>query len=124
MSSRNTSRVNAGRYCYPARLYLVPTGTDFGADNFNEWKLERDDLWVSVMPKAASEQNVGDQMAAIKRYELRTPWTPDEIHERHVIATSKSTFAVNGVINRDEADYEWQIMATKIGKGFKNAENV
>ena len=104
--------MNSGKYRYPAELWSDPQPGNLSRENTKPEKLC--DLWISITPKTGSETLNGDGMVSIQQFELRTPWQPIDIDpEVMKIRTEKYCFNLSSVVNTNEANQEFVMMATR-----------
>jgi len=111
--------INAGKYRWPSKLYTKRTGGDWSGEDLNPRLLR--ELWVEIVPRSSSESTPTQGVEAVDTVLIRTPWTPEPIDSTMMIENERGWFDIEGIINKDDADMEFEITATKRPNDGKNA---
>jgi len=102
--------MNSGRYKYPATVYQPAV---------EKVRTTRErkalfDVWVSMEPTSAGESTRGEGIETSNAFTLRCPWFPCDWNTAWYIELwDGRRLSIDGVINKDETNHEWQITATQ-----------
>jgi len=102
--------MNSGKFKYPAVVYKP-------AEERIRTTRERKALfsvWLSVEPGAAGEPTRADGKEPSANFTLHCPWFPcDWDTAWYIELWDGRRFSIEGVVNVNEDNHEWQITATK-----------
>ena len=69
-------------------------------------------VWAAIEPKSAGESVDGKEVASVVKHQLTIRYLP-ELTTRHRIKWGSRTFAIDSIINQDEANRMMVITATE-----------